>query len=580
MAELSKELKEIKKKYGETFMHICRDNFSTLLETEGLLSKVLEKHIAANSKNIGDDIINSGNLIEFKDFIFSKIDVEKEEKQIIEDRTPYEILDEAGYKLIECTTEDGIQEFRKYYAPDEVICTIYNGGRLKSSVVFFAVKDDAENIKREDFERPQREDEYGTSVLGIQFDKKGTCTPHIITRYNHTVNNPNGTYGNDLDRIAPGLTKSFAKLLHERGLELNNTNIEEFELPGYTVAGDGKYYKYNLEIDGKYYCPGNIIIENGEVKKLEKPESQMLIDYFILDIEKKTLKTYDEHFKDDGFLECFKNIEKIQTEKSPDKEKQTRIITIQIKDLNLPITIEIDKDNNIVGYSNQELKYVGDCFLSLNEKLKEINLSQLTETGHQFLMFNKQLMELSLPQLTVVYDDFLCNNKQLSKLNLPKLTEVGNGFLSSNEELSELSLPKLTEVGNGFLIDNMCVNELYLPQLSKVGKHFLALNQQLIKLNLPQLIKVGDWSLLNNKKLSELYLPQIKEMGDEFLNFHPRRKELIANMKKKRKNETKQINPKEIAELDRDTELTITEVGLGKELIEKSMSNEKGNIQK
>ena len=37
MPELSKELKEIKKKYGEKFMPIWRDNFSSLLEKEGLL---------------------------------------------------------------------------------------------------------------------------------------------------------------------------------------------------------------------------------------------------------------------------------------------------------------------------------------------------------------------------------------------------------------------------------------------------------------------------------------------------------------------------------------------------------------
>lgn len=173
-----------------------------------------------------------------------------------------------GYELIECKTEEEIQKFRKYYAPDELICTIYNRGRLKSSVVFFAVKKDVERIKREDFKNPQREDEYGTSVLGIQFDKYGICTPHIITRYNHTVNNPNGTYGNDLNKIASGLTESFARLLHERGLELNKNNIEEFELPGYTVASDGKYYKYNMEIDGRYYCPGNIIIDRWRNNKV------------------------------------------------------------------------------------------------------------------------------------------------------------------------------------------------------------------------------------------------------------------------------------------------------------------------
>lgn len=82
------------------------------------------------------------------------------------------------------------------------------------------------------------------------------------------MNNPNGTYGNDLNKIVSGLTESFARLLHERGLELNKNNIEEFELPGYTVASDGKYYKYNMEIDGRYYCPGNIIIDRWRNNKV------------------------------------------------------------------------------------------------------------------------------------------------------------------------------------------------------------------------------------------------------------------------------------------------------------------------
>ena len=713
MAELSKELKEIKKKYGETFMHICRDNFSTLLEKEGLLSKVLDKYFAANSKSIGDDIIINNILIDFKNFIYSKIDVEKEEKQIIEDKTPYEILKEAGYKLIECTSEEEIQEFRKYYDPDEVICTIYNGGRLNSSVVFFAVKEDVENIKREDFKKPQREDEYGTSVLGIQFDKYGICTPHIITRYNHTVNNPNGTYGNDLDRIAPGLTKSFAKLLHERGLELNNSNIEEFEFPGYTVASDGKYYKYNMEENGIYYCPGNITIEGGNVKKLEKPESQMLIDYFILDIKEKTIRKYDRSYID-SFLDAFENIEKIQMKKNPDKEKQTRIITIKIKDSNLPITIEIDKDNNIVGYNNPELKQIGDCFLYRNKELSELNLPQLTEIESDFLSSNKELKELNLPQLTEVGYGFLVNNEQLSELNLPQLTkvgkgflynnyqlkelnvlelkEVGNDFLRNNEELRELNLPKLTKVGNCFLYRNRELSELNLPQLTKVGKEFLynnyqlkelnllelkevgddflrnnnqlrklnlpqltkvgndflydnkqlrelnlpeltqvgdyflgyneelreinlpqltkvgigffynnyqlrklnlpeltkedgcflCCNTQLSELNLPQLTEVGDYFLGYNVELRELYLPKLKEEGDRFLRAHPKREELIANMheKSEKQDEKTHINPKKIVELDRDAELTITEVNLGKELIEKTYQAKKDNIQK
>ena len=98
-------------------------------------------------------------------------------------------------------------------------------------------------------------------------------------------------------------------------MELNETNIEEFELPGYTVAGDGKYYKYNMEINGIYYCPGNVIIDHGCVKHLES-EKEVLMDYFILDKEKKTLSLYDYNSIEDSFVDCFENIEKIQIKKN------------------------------------------------------------------------------------------------------------------------------------------------------------------------------------------------------------------------------------------------------------------------
>ena len=34
---MNQELKQIKKKYGERFMHLCRELFSTILEKEGRL---------------------------------------------------------------------------------------------------------------------------------------------------------------------------------------------------------------------------------------------------------------------------------------------------------------------------------------------------------------------------------------------------------------------------------------------------------------------------------------------------------------------------------------------------------------
>ena len=152
-----------------------------------------------------------------------------------------------------------------------------------------------------------------------------------------------------------------------------------------------------------------------------------MIDYFILDKEKKRLRLYDA-YREDGFCKCLKNIEKIQMEKNSEKEKQTRVIIIETKDSELPISIEIDKDNNIIGYSNPQLTQVGDNFLQCNEQLSKLNLSQLTQVGNNFLKCNEQLSELNLPQLTQVGDGFLENLsaavKQLAKIEGEKGIEI------------------------------------------------------------------------------------------------------------------------------------------------------------
>lgn len=426
----SKELNRIKKLYGERFMHLCRSLFPTLLEQEGLLTEVLKSTFATNSRTLYDDIVNNDLEEEFKNYIYSKIDVEKEMPEIIGEKTPYQLLDENGYDLYECNSEEEIQSFKKYYKSGEELCT-FLGNRLNRCVVFFAVKKDVEEIKREDFNNPKREDEYGTSVMSIQFTKSQNSTVSIKNRYNHTVNNPDATYGNDLDRIAPGLTQSFEKLLLQRGMTLNKSNIEAFNIPNYVVAGDGKYYKYNMEINGNYYCPGNVIIDHGNVIKLE-PEKQELIDYFILDKENKTLSLYDDpilFLTGDGFIDGFKNIDSIEMANNNNSEQKTKTITIKEKSSDKPITIEINKESNsIIGYTNENLVNLGD----------------------NFLMYNKQLSELNVPNVTNIGADCLANNKELKKFEAPNLDPFKYDFfikphMKMNRKLSELYVPNLTK---------------------------------------------------------------------------------------------------------------------------------------
>ena len=40
------DLKNIKKLYGENFMHMCRSLFPSILETEGMLTKIITEKFA------------------------------------------------------------------------------------------------------------------------------------------------------------------------------------------------------------------------------------------------------------------------------------------------------------------------------------------------------------------------------------------------------------------------------------------------------------------------------------------------------------------------------------------------------
>ena len=262
MIKMNKDLKIIKKKYGENMMHLCRKLFPTILEKEGILSQVILDSFEA-SHELYNDLISNNLVVAFENYIYERLDY-KTDKIVKITKTPKELLSEAGYDLYECHTEDEIQAFKKYYSPGEELCT-FGGGRLENCYVFFAVKKNIEEIKRANFHNPDRQDLYGTSVLSIQFTRDDAHHLSIKNRYNHTVVNPDATFSNNLDNIIPGLTDSFEKC-YGMAQKCNSNN---FEIPNYVCVGK-KYYKYNYEIDNVYYCPNNIIIDNYEVKRLDK----------------------------------------------------------------------------------------------------------------------------------------------------------------------------------------------------------------------------------------------------------------------------------------------------------------------
>ena len=372
---MNKDLKIIKKKYGEEMMHLCREIFPTILEHEGLLPKLLLDNFK-ESRSLVKDIIYNRLEERFKNYIYSKVDVENNYEEVVYKR-PDELLKEAGYILYECHSEEEIQSFKKYYASGEELC-MFNGGRLDRCFVFFAIKENVNEIKRENFPKPERQDEYGTSVISIQFTRDNSHTLSIKNRYNHRVNNPDSTFGNNLDNIIPGLTNSFDKYygMHQSHLQGG------FEIPRYVKARDGKFYKYNYEINNIYYCENNVIIDNFEVK--EYPHEQYIIfDYFILDLKNKLIQKYWNDMElEDSFPNTIGTIKDIKIEN--DKDNKNILIKTDDSD-EVDVIITLDKQNRIITYKNNKVKNISESFLYYNNSLTSIELPNATSIGDRFL---------------------------------------------------------------------------------------------------------------------------------------------------------------------------------------------------
>ena len=502
---MNKDLKIIKKKYGEEMMHLCRELFPTLLEQEGLLSKLLLDNFK-ESRSLAKDIIDNRLEYRFKNYIYSKVNVEDNYEEVVSKR-PEELLKEAGYKLYECHNEEEIQSFRKYYAEREELCT-FGGGRLDRCFVFFAIKENVEEIKRENFLKPQRQDEYGTSVISIQFTRDNSHTLSIKNRYNHTVNNPDSTFSNNLDNIIPGLTNSFAEYYGLHQSHLQNT----FEIPGYVRASDGKYYKYNYEINNIYYCENNVIIDNFEVKEFPH-EQYVILDYFILDLKNKQIQTYME--LEDSFPKTIGTIKDIKIE----NDKDNKNILIKTTDSNeLDIIITLDKKNRIITYKNNKIENISKFFLQYNSSLTSIELPNVRNIDNWFLSNNRSLTSIELPNVKNIGSCFLRSNSSLTNIELPNVKSIGMDFLANNDSLISIELPNVESIDQNFLRSNCSLTNVELPNVRSIGSSCLYHNNSLISIELPNVIRIDSYFLFSNNSLTSIELPNVRSIDEWFLS--------------------------------------------------------------
>ncbi len=510
---MSEELKQIKKIYGEEMMHLCRELFPTILENEGLLLGILTKNIAP-TRTLAEFIKTRNYEDEFKSWVYSFIH-NKIVREIRTGKTPYELMDEAGYILYECKSEEDIQSFKHYYANGEALCT-FNGGRLNRCIVFFAVKKNVDEIKREDFKIPRREDEYGTSVISIQFSRGSFCTLSIKNRYNHTVLNPDSTFSNNLDNIIPGLTKSFEE---ECGITLQQNRTEEDFLSyfAFIKANDGKHYYYNIEHNAVYYCENNIIIRDGIIIDTfaKNKEQYVLADQYLFDLKSKTVSV--PFGSDDSFINSINEVGEIKNIETV-KNGNSRFIIITYED-DKKVKVEINKNSSIIGYENNYVKTIGHSFLTNNLNVKRVELREVTTIDNRFLYNGYWVKEVILPKVETIGDSFLRLNYELTELSLPEVKTVGNDFLRQGDSVKSVYLPKLETIGSNFLYSNKKLEELSLPSVKIIGDGFLRDNMELKKISLPNVESVGDDFLYFNSELEELSLPNLKRVGEAFMYF-------------------------------------------------------------
>lgn len=530
--ELSKDLKLIKKYYGEDFMHLCRSMFPTILEKEGLLFDTLYKKIAP-TKRLYDDV--KGDVETFVDYVFSLVGIDNvgnNEPLTQVNKTPEQLFDEKGYILFpECQTEQDILEFEKYYARGEEICT-FRGGRLELCRVWFAVKKDVDQIKRQNFTRPQRQDEYGTSVISLQFTRSARAELSIKNRYNHTVANPDATFSNCLENIAEGLTNAFKTTY---GINLRRSSTPQvLEMANYVMDKNGRYHRYNVNVGGVYYCDGNKIIDFGVARVLDK-DKYILMENYVVDLQQKTIRSHNSFWSMDSFLLSLGAIKDIKV--SLDEKKNKKLTIIPEGEENIEITL--NKYNEIIEYTNPNLERANYEFLYFNTQLKKFNAPNLIKVSNGFLMNNKKLEEFNAPNVVKIGDYCLKNNHKLQNLDLPKLKSVGESFLFEDKALTNVNLPQLEILGacsfyvsnkidtlylpnvktieEGCFYENNSLKAFYAPQLTKIGKQCMFLNDTLKVLHAPKLKRIGANTLYHNTTLEQFEAHKIKRMGKNVL---------------------------------------------------------------
>lgn len=439
--DTNKVYKKIKEHRGE--------RFAKKLRHEGLLDIPNIEHI-----------LELANLEDLDDLtpVIRSIYKTKSVSEYETGKNPIQLLNEAGYDAFVVNTEQQKNSIKKYFRPGEQLCTFNDPYRHIQYYMIHAVKRGADKIKPSS--NPQREDEYGTSVISIQIAKGGGFIS-IKNRYNHTVNNPDSTFGNNPDNIIHGLKNSLQKYF---GV---NFNASDIPLPEHYISVHDQLVYYNLEDETTYWGP-TYYVQHGQITKVQT-DRETVMDHMIYNDKDKTIKTPHEGDNTCALFAKVFNGKKIK--KTVDKATQKT--TLQ------------------------------------------------TPNGDRIVINNKgQITELDLPSVTVIPEYFMTRNDSLESINLPNVKKIGDVFLHGNNSVKSISFPKVKEIGYGFMYHNDVLESISLPKVEIIRKYFLCINDSLKSINLPNVKEIFQGFLQYNEVLEVIYLPTNVKLSCDSLTYN------------------------------------------------------------
>lgn len=286
--------------------------------------------------------------------------------------------------------------------------------------------------------------------------------------------------GRVLAELEPSI-KSFFKYINSLNEEIN------LELTNYIKAKDGKFYRFSCHssVYGRdiYCCADNIKIENLKKEVLDKSR-YILMDNFILDLQdKKVEEVADRYFE--KFIDSLghiKNIEVVETPFGRDVKFDSDFEYIREPS---PVIIRLDKENNIVGYINNNILELGDCFLSKSTKLETIEAGRVRKIGECCLSGNLSMKRIFLPNVREIGSCFLEKNTNLEEICLPKLKKLGfNSFLFGGK-FEVVDLPELEEMSSDCFAFAKDVKQINLPKVKRIGRDVFGSNRNFSLGNLP-----------------------------------------------------------------------------------------------